>query len=129
MLQPDPSKRKLQQRQDNLTETDPTRTSATCSVRNRAGHSDDQGYRRGPNRVKPCDSASGETSVSRIVPGAADPHGDVERHRELHRVPHLGPDQLGFYNREMRYVVEPGTFQVTVGTNSIEGLEANFEVK
>lgn len=41
----------------------------------------------------------------------------------------LGPDQLGFYNHEMRYVVEPGAFQVTVGTNSVEGLEANFAVK
>jgi beta-glucosidase len=40
----------------------------------------------------------------------------------------LGPDHLGFYNREMRFVVEPGTFKVYVGTNSVEGLEASFQV-
>jgi beta-glucosidase len=40
----------------------------------------------------------------------------------------LAPEQLGFYNREMRFVVEPGTFNVMVGTSSAEGLEASFEV-
>jgi beta-glucosidase len=35
---------------------------------------------------------------------------------------------LGFYNREMRFVVEPGAFKVTVGTSSLGGLEAGFEV-
>jgi beta-glucosidase len=40
----------------------------------------------------------------------------------------LGPEQLGFYNREMRYAVEPGTFKVFVGDSSVGGLEANFEV-
>ncbi len=40
----------------------------------------------------------------------------------------LAPEQLGFYNTDMRFVVEPGTFKVTVGTNSVDGLEAGFEV-
>ena len=40
----------------------------------------------------------------------------------------LGPEQLGFYNREMRYVVEAGEFKIFVGTNSQEGLEASFTV-
>ncbi len=42
----------------------------------------------------------------------------------------LGSKQLGFYNRRLRFVVEPGTFQVFVGTNSADerGLEARFEV-
>lgn len=40
----------------------------------------------------------------------------------------LAPEQLGFYNREMRFVVEPGAFKVTVGTSSVGGLEADFEV-
>lgn len=40
----------------------------------------------------------------------------------------LAPEQLGFYNQEMRFVVEPGTFNVTVGTNSVSGLESSFEV-
>ena len=40
----------------------------------------------------------------------------------------LAPEQLGFYNTDMRFVVEPGTFKVIVGTNSVDGLEASFEV-
>jgi beta-glucosidase len=40
----------------------------------------------------------------------------------------LLPEDLGFYNREMRFVVEPGAFKVTVGTSSEGGLEAGFEV-
>jgi beta-glucosidase len=35
---------------------------------------------------------------------------------------------LGFYDREMHFVVEPGTFSVMVGTSSMEGLETTFEV-
>jgi beta-glucosidase len=40
----------------------------------------------------------------------------------------LAPEQLGFYNREMRFVVEPGEFKVFVGNSSVGGLEATFEV-
>jgi beta-glucosidase len=40
----------------------------------------------------------------------------------------IGPEQLGFYNRELRFVVEPGEFKVFAGTNSQEGLEASFNV-
>jgi Fibronectin type III-like domain len=40
----------------------------------------------------------------------------------------LTPDDLGFYNRELRFVVEPGTFKVFAGTSSEGGLEASFEV-
>jgi beta-glucosidase len=40
----------------------------------------------------------------------------------------LGPEQLGFHNRRMRFVVEPGAFQVFAGTDSTNGLEARFEV-
>jgi hypothetical protein len=29
----------------------------------------------------------------------------------------------------MRFVVEPGKFNVTVGTSSVDGLEGSFEVK
>ncbi|HEV7859682.1 MAG TPA: glycoside hydrolase family 3 C-terminal domain-containing protein, partial [Pyrinomonadaceae bacterium] len=41
----------------------------------------------------------------------------------------LTREQLGFYNREMKFVVEPGTFNVMVGTSSADGLQASFEVK
>jgi beta-glucosidase len=40
----------------------------------------------------------------------------------------LGPEQLSFYNRGMRFVVEPGNVRVFVGTSSEGGLESGFEV-
>jgi beta-glucosidase len=40
----------------------------------------------------------------------------------------LAPEQLGFYNREMSFIVEPGEFKVYVGNSSVGGLEASFEV-
>lgn len=37
--------------------------------------------------------------------------------------------ELGFHNQEMRFVVEPGTFNVTVGTSSVDDrLVSKFEV-
>jgi len=42
----------------------------------------------------------------------------------------LAPEQLGFYNTAMRFVVEPGAFRVMAGTSSDDPqmLEAGFEV-
>jgi beta-glucosidase len=40
----------------------------------------------------------------------------------------LGRDELAFWNREMRFVVEPGEFRVMVGSNSQDVIEAKFEV-
>ncbi len=40
----------------------------------------------------------------------------------------LGAEQLGFWNRDMRFVVEPGEFKVMVGANSEDLIEAKFEV-
>jgi beta-glucosidase len=40
----------------------------------------------------------------------------------------LGPKQLGFYDRNVQFVVEPGEFQVTTGTSSEGGLTDHFEV-
>jgi beta-glucosidase len=40
----------------------------------------------------------------------------------------LTPELLGFYNRHMVFVVEPGEFRVFAGTSSTGGLEASFEV-
>ena len=40
----------------------------------------------------------------------------------------LGPDDLGFYDRELKFVVEPGEFRVFVGTSSVGGLEERFDV-
>ncbi len=40
----------------------------------------------------------------------------------------LSSEQLGFYNREMKFVVEPGDFKFFVGTSSEDGLESGFTV-
>lgn len=40
----------------------------------------------------------------------------------------LGPKDLGLFDRSMKWVVEPGTFLVRVGTSSVGGLEATVEV-
>jgi beta-glucosidase len=40
----------------------------------------------------------------------------------------LTHDHLAFWNRDMRFVVEPGEFRVMVGSNSRDVIEAKFEV-
>ena len=42
----------------------------------------------------------------------------------------LTSEQLGFYNRQMRFVVEPGEFRVMVGSSSedVDLIEASFEI-
>jgi beta-glucosidase len=40
----------------------------------------------------------------------------------------LTAKELGLYNRDMKFVVEPGAFRVFVGGSSVGGLEAEFEV-
>jgi beta-glucosidase len=40
----------------------------------------------------------------------------------------LTEKQLGFVNRDCKFVVEPGTFKVWVGTNSSDGLEGQFNL-
>jgi beta-glucosidase len=40
----------------------------------------------------------------------------------------LTPAELGFWNREMRFVVEPGEFKVMVGSSSEDLIETKFEV-
>jgi beta-glucosidase len=41
----------------------------------------------------------------------------------------LGPRELGFYNQDMQWVVEPGAFAVWIGRSSAEGLEGRFVVR
>jgi beta-glucosidase len=41
----------------------------------------------------------------------------------------LESEDLGFYDQHMRYVVEPGSFQVWVGPSSADGLEGEFRVQ
>jgi beta-glucosidase len=40
----------------------------------------------------------------------------------------LGPEQLGFYNRSMRFAVEPGTVEVFAGSSSEDLKRASFEL-
>jgi len=40
----------------------------------------------------------------------------------------LGPAELGLYNREMKFVVEPGEFKVMVGSSSETVIEKSFAV-
>jgi beta-glucosidase len=40
----------------------------------------------------------------------------------------LGPEQLGFYDRSMKFVVEPGEFKIMVGSSSEDLIEAKLEV-
>jgi beta-glucosidase len=40
----------------------------------------------------------------------------------------LTAEQLGFWNRQMHFTVEPGEFKVMVGANSEDLLEGTFEV-
>ncbi|HWY69037.1 MAG TPA: glycoside hydrolase family 3 N-terminal domain-containing protein [Terriglobales bacterium] len=41
----------------------------------------------------------------------------------------VGPEELRFYNREMKRVVEPGTFKIMVGPNSVDLTSISLEVK
>jgi beta-glucosidase len=41
----------------------------------------------------------------------------------------LGTAELGFFNAENVFVVEPGTFRVWIGPDSAHGLEASFTVE
>ena len=41
----------------------------------------------------------------------------------------ISVDDLKFYNSDLKYVYEPGTFKVFIGTNSAEVKEADFELK
>jgi beta-glucosidase len=40
----------------------------------------------------------------------------------------LTPSELGFYNRQMQFVVEPGEFKLMVGSSSQDLVETSFQV-
>ena len=41
----------------------------------------------------------------------------------------LGPQQIGYYNNQGQFVVEPGSFDVWVGDSSTGGLQSLFTVR
>jgi beta-glucosidase-like glycosyl hydrolase len=41
----------------------------------------------------------------------------------------LGPQELQFYNRQMKRVVEPGTFKIMVGPNSVDLTSVSLDVR
>jgi beta-glucosidase len=53
-------------------------------------------------------------------------HLEAGERRELRFT--LGYDDLAFYDKDLEYVVEPGTFTIYVGTSSLDVQEACFEV-
>ena len=67
--------------------------------------------------VRPVKELKGFTRIS-LEPGA----------RQTVRFT-LGPRELGFYDQDMRWVVEPGAFNVWIGPSSEEGLEGSFVVR
>ena len=40
----------------------------------------------------------------------------------------LNTNELGFYDENMNYIVEPGLFKLWIGPNSSEGIEGSFEI-
>ncbi len=73
------------------------------------------------------DVASTVTRPIRELKGFARVSLDPDARRQLEFV--LTPAELGFYNRDMRFVVEPGVFKVWVGNSSEWGLEGSFTVQ
>ena len=95
--------------------------SVSATVRNTgnvAGAEVVQLYIRDPvaSVVRPVKELKGFTKVN-VAPGE----------RQTVRFT-LGPRELGFYNQDMQWVVEPGVFRVWVGWSSDEGLEGSFVV-
>ncbi len=41
----------------------------------------------------------------------------------------LGPRELGFYNRDLKWIVEPGAFSVRVSNSSAGGVTVPLEVR
>jgi beta-glucosidase len=41
----------------------------------------------------------------------------------------LKPEELGFYNSDGKFLIEPGAFKIWVGTSSAEGLESGFTLE
>ena len=41
----------------------------------------------------------------------------------------VGPEQLGFYDRTMKFIVEPGEFKIMVGSSSEDFTEARFKIE
>ena len=66
--------------------------------------------------ARPVKELKGFRKIS-LAPGASQPVSFV-----------LRPDDLAFYNREMKRVVEPGTFTVYVGGSSADTKQARFTV-
>ncbi len=40
----------------------------------------------------------------------------------------LGPEHLGFYDRQLKFIVEPGEFKIMVGPNSVDLIETTLQV-
>jgi beta-glucosidase len=52
----------------------------------------------------------------------------LEPNQEVKVSFNLTQDELGFFNNEGKFIVEPGDFKVFVGGSSVTALEANFKL-
>jgi len=77
-----------------------------------------------------------ELYIRDLVASATRPVRELKGFQKVHLDPGqtktvsftLVPEHLAFYDVNMHWVVEPGQFNVWVGPNCMEGLEASFEV-
>ena len=72
-----------------------------------------------------------------LVASVSRPVKQLRRFQRIHLAPHerreltfeLGPDDLSYYGPDLRPIVEPGTFTVSIGGSSSSLIEASFEVE
>ncbi|HDP97671.1 MAG TPA: beta-glucosidase BglX [bacterium] len=74
--------------------------------------------------------------VQDVVASTTRPVKELKRFRRISLEPNekkkvefqLNTNELGFYNQNLEYVVEPGVFKIWVGPSSVQGLEGSFEL-
>ncbi|MDW7680857.1 MAG: glycoside hydrolase family 3 C-terminal domain-containing protein, partial [bacterium] len=74
--------------------------------------------------------------IQDVVASTTRPVKELKRFRRISLEPNekkkvefqLNTNELGFYNQNLEYVVEPGVFKIWIGPSSVEGLEASFEL-
>jgi beta-glucosidase len=75
--------------------------------------------------------------VSDLVRSVAPPLQELKGFRRIQLGPGertrvsftLTSEHLGFYDRDMKWIVEPGTFTIRVSNSSVGGLTGDFEVR
>ncbi len=74
--------------------------------------------------------------IQDLIASLARPVKELKRFQRMHLLPGetkriefaLPASELGFYNQNLEYVVEPGTFKMWIGNSSADGLEGSFKI-